>query len=142
MKLPQLVNIAELKTARSRHVMIHCTDQQWARLIKGAVKATRMPKSVPYIEAVRYGPGGVLLNLFCEGEGINCHYELVDQGNGNFAYECVCLQKPKPPDIRLCRFVFGGNPPRLRCEAVACPHGCRLTIRPGPLPRIFCACRF
>jgi hypothetical protein len=134
--VPTIVNVADLRPRKYRNVLLHCTEAQLAPVLKKAEKVTRPPKGAPALDVISLGPKGYLLSFPCEP---GCSWELVFK-NGQYVFDCVCLQVPQPPQIRLCRFFVTIDPFRIGCDREGCTSNCRLRFAGPPNRRFICLC--
>jgi len=138
-KTPKVVNIADLRPGKNRNVLVHCTDAQFKRMIKGAVEVRTLPEGAFGANAMPLQQGGFIVSFPCP---TGCSYDLVFR-NGRFVRECVCVDGPPPPHIEACKLGLGTpTAPRFGCLKEGCPGTCVLGIKlEGPFIRLACICK-
>jgi len=65
--VPQVRNIADLKSTPRSTVLIHFTEEQWKSAIKGVKEGQRLKKSTPFLEFTPLPDGGGIIHADCGG---------------------------------------------------------------------------
>lgn len=153
-KVPRLINVAEVKATPREGTLIHFTEEQWKAAIREIPTGKALPKVGTRLTFYPLPDGGGVIG----GDCIQMPCELCrvrqvfDPKGGQLIFDCQCRPDPRcpedpppppPPPTSLCRLVIQvGSRPLISCQSNGCQQRCRLTgVRQGGRWIITCACR-
>jgi len=167
--VPQMVNIADLKSTPRKPTLLHITAEQWKQATKGATEARSLKKGQSFIQYTPLPDGDGFLSIDCGSPSPDevCSARwVVDKpapapgrpgpgpgpeissrpGRGLIRAECRCRPKRSGggggENIALpppCNLVIGPEPIRFSCTAGSCAGRCKLTLVRGN-QFVFVAC--